>query len=153
MRCIECNCCHKVTRTRYDKNTQKLIKQTFQQCFGVPEPFTIDDVYAECTAYPPEHWKLKQNKQKVETAKYKNNESVVLPLKIGDVYYTKSLIFYDGIDQTGEPKSDIQFKTHKRVIKNRSDIYEYMMLRERGQAFLTEQDANNKIQEKFGKDK
>ena len=143
MKCVECDCCHKVQRTTWNKDTKQLEKQTIQQCWGVPEPFTIENVYAECTAYPPEHWKLKQDKQ--NSINTRNVETVVLPVSIGDCYYTKSLAFYDGIDAQGENISDIRFDVHKRIIKNRSDIYEYMMLHERGAAFLTEKEANEKI--------
>ena len=75
----------------------------------------------------------------------KQKQTVELPVSIGDVYYTKSLVFYDGIDATGEPVSDIQLKVHAKVINNFSDIYEYMMRHERGQAYLTEEEANDKI--------
>lgn len=72
-------------------------------------------------------------------------ETVELPISIGDTYYTKSLVFYDGIDLSGEPTSDIELKLIKRTVHNKSDIYEYMMKHERGQAFLTPEEANEKI--------
>ncbi len=135
MKCCDCKCMRPVTYKRYNKDTKTVGCVTVQKCFGVAEAFEITNIYQDCVAYPEKYWN--------NTTTNKPQEVVVLPLNIGDEYYTKSLIFYDGIDETGEPISDIQCTVRKRVIKNKSDIYEYMMLHERGQAFLTEKEAEN----------
>ena len=141
MKCINCKCCHIVQRERYNKQTQKFEKHTVQQCWGVPEPFTISNVYADCVAYPEKHQKEKETKE--GTIDTKKLETVTLPLSVGDCYYTRSIVFYDKRDESENNLGGVDISVRKRLIKNKSDIYEYMMLKERGQAYLAEEDAKN----------
>jgi hypothetical protein len=52
MRCKECNCCHEVPLTRWSATNRCYITKYVYKCFGVKEPFVIEDINIECTEYP-----------------------------------------------------------------------------------------------------
>jgi hypothetical protein len=52
MKCRECECCHEVILNKWSPINGKWITKTVQQCWGVKEPFEIEDINVECTEYP-----------------------------------------------------------------------------------------------------
>ena len=51
MKCIDCTCCHSEVYKRYRTETGYDDVGVFK-CYGVQEPFEIEDLNAECPAYP-----------------------------------------------------------------------------------------------------
>ena len=52
MKCIDCDCCHEAVRCRWNGLAGQYENVSQYYCWGVPEPFEIKDVNAECTEYP-----------------------------------------------------------------------------------------------------
>lgn len=51
MKCIDCDCCHEKVRRRWNALTVQYENVSKYYCWGVPEPFEIQDVNVECTEY------------------------------------------------------------------------------------------------------
>lgn len=51
MKCRDCDCCHSVVYNRHHPDLGFRNVGVFE-CWGVKEPFEIDDLNAECLAYP-----------------------------------------------------------------------------------------------------
>lgn len=51
MKCIECDCCHEVTLSRWSSVEKRWIEESVHQCWGVKEPFVVKDINKECTEY------------------------------------------------------------------------------------------------------
>ena len=51
MKCKDCSCCHSAVYKRYHPSLGYRNVGVFE-CWGVQEPFEIDDISAECPAYP-----------------------------------------------------------------------------------------------------
>ena len=67
MKCRECNFCHEVILSKWSPSDECWIKETVQQCWGVKEPFVIEDIDIECTEYP-ERAELQVEKKYVSNA-------------------------------------------------------------------------------------
>lgn len=52
MKCRECECCQEVILNRWSSSNNCWIKENVHQCWGVKEPFEIEDINVECTEYP-----------------------------------------------------------------------------------------------------
>lgn len=61
MKCIECDCCHEVMLFTWSSECNQFIDKKAYQCWGVKEPFVIDNIYKECSEY-----EYKRNKMKKE---------------------------------------------------------------------------------------
>lgn len=64
MKCRECECLHKVILSRWSGAENRFIDKQTYKCFGVKEPFVIDDINMECTEYP----ERKEKKISIEDA-------------------------------------------------------------------------------------
>ena len=51
MKCKDCSCCHSVVYKRYHEDLGFRNVGVFE-CYGVKHPFEIEDINAECPAYP-----------------------------------------------------------------------------------------------------
>lgn len=52
MKCKECNCCHEVPLTRWSSVDRDYVTKYVYKCYGVKEPFIIENINVECTEYP-----------------------------------------------------------------------------------------------------
>lgn len=52
MKCKDCDCCHLNSHTRWNPQKQCMHTVQVHECWGVREPFEIDDINRECTEYP-----------------------------------------------------------------------------------------------------
>lgn len=51
MKCKDCECCHEVIFNRWSHIDEKWIQKVGYQCWGVKEPFVIENINNECTEY------------------------------------------------------------------------------------------------------
>ena len=52
MKCKDCEACHLASYTRWNPHKQCMHEVKVYECWGVKEPFEIDDINQECTEYP-----------------------------------------------------------------------------------------------------
>lgn len=52
MKCKECNCCHEEALTRWSSVDRNYVTKYVHKCYGVKEPFIIENINVECTEYP-----------------------------------------------------------------------------------------------------
>lgn len=91
MKCKECDAC---VKKFYTNNTYAYV------CNGVPEPFIIDDIEQECTAYKTTSLKIQEDIEDMETYckqnPYVDDEAIYVPTEeyapIGRTAYYKKLM-------------------------------------------------------------
>lgn len=52
MKCRNCKCCHEVVLSRWSNVDNAWVTEAVHKCYGVKEPFIINDIDVECTEYP-----------------------------------------------------------------------------------------------------
>lgn len=52
MKCKDCECCHLVSRRRWNSEIYAFQDIPVYECWGVKESFEITDINRECTEYP-----------------------------------------------------------------------------------------------------
>ena len=52
MKCKDCECCHLVSRRRWNSEIYTFQDIPVYECWGVKESFEITDINRECTEYP-----------------------------------------------------------------------------------------------------
>jgi hypothetical protein len=51
MKCKECDCCHEIVLSKWSNAENCWVTENVYKCWGVAEPFVIDDINHECTEY------------------------------------------------------------------------------------------------------
>ena len=70
MKCRECNFCQEVIISRWSSDYECWIKENIYKCFGVKEPFVINNIDVECTEYPEKRNKNVSVQDAIEHFKY-----------------------------------------------------------------------------------
>ncbi len=93
-------------------------------------------------------WLAYKNKEQAEA----KGEIVELPCKIGDTVWTVAFVFMDGW-VGNKMKSESDWRKSNKVIKDKIDLYKFLIVFEKGNGFLTEPEAERRLAELKGERK
>ena len=90
-------------------------------------------------------WLAYKNKEQAEA----KGEIMELPCKIGDKVWTVAFVFMDGW-VGNKMKSESDWRKSNKVIKDKIDLYKFLIAFEKGNGFLTEPEAERRLAELKG---
>jgi hypothetical protein len=61
MKCKECNNCQEVILVKWSNKHNRFVQENVHKCFGVKEPFIINNINVECTEYSEYKNKIVKN--------------------------------------------------------------------------------------------
>ena len=73
MKCKDCECCHLVSRRRWNSEIYAFQDIPVYECWGVKESFEITDINRECTEYPE-----RRTKKVKESETFENKTNYIM---------------------------------------------------------------------------